>query len=243
MNIIDAYWEKRNLGVSCKELNCELNDNIADVKKIVSSIDADYTVIRVPSPKVDLLFYFQSIGFFVIETNIHLVKNLRDIELPFRYQKYESRIVARKANTDEVNKIMGEIRNGVFDTDKIALDPLFSLKQSANRYENWVSEELNKKSTAYIVANMDKDIGFFILRNDDDTNYNALFGALYKDTNATGFGFAVGYSAFKVAKKLSAKTIFTAVSSNNLAALRMNLSIGYEIDNVHYVLIKHRLNE
>ena len=56
MKIIDAYWEKRNLGVSTKEVLVEEQDSAIDIKKALSAIehDAEYLVFKVPIARFDI---------------------------------------------------------------------------------------------------------------------------------------------------------------------------------------------
>ena len=49
MEIIDAVWEKRNLGVNCKHIKIEINDKKEYIDTILKTIDANYVEVVVRS--------------------------------------------------------------------------------------------------------------------------------------------------------------------------------------------------
>jgi hypothetical protein len=239
MKVLNAHWEKRNLGVSCTEITADLADTVDDACAAIRQLGDDYVVAKVPVPRVDLLLFFQEAGYAVIEVVLRLKMRLHEVTLPRLYKRYESHLFFRQANNDDVRRIMAEIQAGVFATDRISLDPRFTPTQAANRYQHWVEDELNRGSKAYITTLKSEDIGFSILRNDGEGRFNGLFGGLYLEKKKTALGFAIGWANIMKAKELGGATIETNVATNNLAALKMNLSIGYEVADIFYVLVKH----
>ena len=239
MHILKAYWEKRNLGVSCTEINADLDDTVDDVRAAIRLLSDDYVVAKVPVPRTDLLFFFQEAGYAVIEVTLRLRMRLRELVYPPLYKRYEKHLTFREAKEEDVCRIMLEIQAGVFATDRVSLDPRFTPDQAAIRYRNWVEEELHRSSKVYITMFKSDEIGFSLLRNDGGGRFCGLFGALYSEKNKTALGFAVGLGNMIKAKELGGTTIETTVSTNNLAALKMNLSIGYEVSDIFYVLVKH----
>ena len=239
MKVLKAHWEKRNLGVSCTEITADLADTVDDVGAAIRELGDDYVVAKVPVPRVDLLLLFQEAGYAVIEVVLHLKMRLQGLSLPRLYKRYEGHLFFRQASAEDVRRIMAEIQAGVFATDRISLDPHFTPAQAANRYQHWIEDELNRGSRAYITAFKSEDIGFSILRNDGEGRFNGLFGGLYLEKRKTALGFAIGWANIMKAKELGGTTIETNVATNNLAAFKMNLSIGYEVADIFYVLVKH----
>ena len=103
-----------------------------------------------------------------------------------------------------------------------------------------MAQELRGRSRAFITAFRGTDLGFSILRDDGDGRFNSLFGALYSGQKLPAMGFAVGWTNMLRAREMGGTSIETTVSSNNLAAIKMNLSIGYDVENLYYVAVKHR---
>ena len=239
MKILNADWEKRNLGVSCTEITVELTDVAKTVRTAIGQIGDDYVVVKVPVPRVDVMLALQEAGYAVIEVAIGLHLRLQEAVFPRLYQRYESQLSFRQADAKDVIRIMSEIQGGVFATDRISLDPRFAPAQAATRYRHWIEDELSRNSKAYVATFKSDDIGFSVLRNDGAGRFNGLFGGLYPAKKNTALGFAVGWANIITAKELGGTSIATTVSTNNLAALKMNLSIGYEVRDMGYVLVKH----
>jgi len=239
MKIVNAHWEKRNLGVSCTEITVEPADTIGAVRASISQICDDYVVAKVPPPRVDLLLLFQAVGYRVIEVSVRIRVRLHEVAFPRLYKRFEQQLSFRQAQDDDVRRILSEVQTGVFATDRISLDPHFTPAQAANRYRHWVEDELSRKSSAYIATYKTDDIGFSILRDEGQGRFNGLFGALYLEKKNSALGFAVGWANILKAKERGGTVIESNVSTNNPAALKMNLSIGYEVADVFYVAVKH----
>lgn len=239
MKIIDAYWEKQNLGVACSEIICEPADTEDEVRGKIGLLSDEYLVAKVPASRVDLLSVFQSAGFSFAEALLLIGKNLSKISLPDHYQRIAKGLTVREANADDIDKILTAVKGGVFGNDRISLDPSFSPALAANRYYNWIKSELGKNSLAYIVSHKNSDLGFSILKNNGQGRFGALFSSLFPGKVYPGFGLFAGWVNMLKAKELGGTSLAGAVSSNNLVAVRMNMSIGYEITAIQYVLVKH----
>lgn len=241
MVIIDAYWEKTNLGVdSCKEITFSSDDEVDTVQEQFSKTDAQYLVAKVPAARVDLLALCQNNGYKFIESNFAIKKNLRNLSLPKEYMRFQDKIIWKEPTASQSDRVFKTIKQGVFDSDKIALDKKFGLEKSAKRYYNWITSALNKDSKLFIVYVGDREIGFIVVKAIDADNCEGTFGALFPDCPNTGFGFALPYATFKYAKEAGFKFVHSGVSGNNPVSLRMNLFAGYEIEKVSYCLVKHR---
>jgi len=206
----------------------------------LSTTIAEYLVAKIPTNRVDLLLECHKKGYYLVETNFCLKKSLTTLELPARFLEYKNKINYRLASVEDVKKILHEVKTGLFFTDKIALDPKFGLQKSANRYQNWIYNEIKEQKSSAIITTIGcTDIGFAVIRNVDDEETNALFIALFADEKMSGLGFATIYSSLCFAKQEGYKSIITGVSSNNIASLKTHLNMGYSIDKISYVLVKH----
>ena len=88
MKILNADWEKRNLGVSCTEITVELTDVAKAVRTAIGQIGDDYVVVKVPVPRVDVMLALQEAGYAVIEVAIGLHLRLQEAVFPRLYQRY-----------------------------------------------------------------------------------------------------------------------------------------------------------
>ena len=140
MKIIDAFWEKRNLGVDCKEFTVEDGDSAGDVTGILNANQARYMVVKVPVAGAGVMFALSAAGYTFIECGIHAVHNLKTAEAA-AIEKMSPYIVEYSRMDQADMEFMYEnIRNGVFKTDRVSLDPHFTPEQAANRYVCWIED-------------------------------------------------------------------------------------------------------
>lgn len=240
MQIIEQPWEKKNLDVHSVEFRFDNSDSRDIDKNVLDNKDFDYQLCRVPVGRMDLAYALQENGFKFAETSFELSADLNNLELPNLYKKYEDRLRYSIADKIQIDDIYKCIRSGVFDTDKIALDPFFEHDKSGNRFANWCQQEIDSNNAkAYIVCDMENPIGFFVLKNLTEKSDYSLLASLFKREQTLGFGFSVLYYPMLQAKLDGKRKIVTGVSSNNIASLRMHLGLGYNIKSMNYVLIKH----
>jgi hypothetical protein len=244
MDVVFQAWEKRNLGIDSYELRyCERDpDSASGMGSLLEAYqEADMLMARVPANKMKIVYALQNAGFQFAEANLSLIRDLRELVLPPYYERYRHRFSDHPADAGEAALILDSVEKGMFDTDKFALSPRFSLEKSARRYRLWIEDEiLNAKSDAYIVSIGGKSIGFYLLKKESDGKYNSLFAGLFDKVNSAGLGFSCLYLPIKKARDAGGTSIETGVSSNNLPSVRTHLSLGYEIAGISYILLRHR---
>lgn len=241
MKVTNAVWEERNLGVSCYEINVEKDDLVTDLEKAVQAYKADYVVVKVPTGMVTHLFCLQKKGFLFMETMALCHYNLReDLCLNSIQERMISNMKYEKMNNNDLDELYDELRKGMFDTDRISLDPHFSQEQANQRYIGWVKDELERGADIYkIVNNKNQAIGFFAYK---DVNKNIAFpflGGLYKSANILGLGFSIHYYALEEGRKRGRKKSMASYSSNNRISSALHMSLGYILEEQFYVFVKH----
>lgn len=241
MKVIDALWEKRNLGTDVIEIQCEMEDSIDKFKAILQDVHAAYSVCKIPSVCTDLLRCAQDQGYQVVEMSIGMEGKTKDIELPAIYQRFMKDVELREANETEVEYVLKHIEEGtIFKTDRIALDPHYGNKIAGKRYCNWVKDLLPKGARICLATLKGTPVAFGINIDKDNGVSDAFLGGILDENVGRGLGFLALYANLTAAKKYNNKRIVTNVSSNNPAIINLHLQYGFRISGMNYVLVKHQ---
>lgn len=243
MKLINQIWEKRNLNLNCVELRFSNDDTSLDVLNGISCIedDVDYVQATIPINNMDLVREIQKQGFSFAETKISLIADLSKASLPPSFQKAYGKITYHLADKTELEQIYSNLRMGIFDTDRFSLDPYIGKMKSGNRYYEWCKSDVEDGiSDAYIVYYKERALGFFLLRMIDTKYAYGVMGGLFNRERDLGKGFSVLYPPIELATRENRQYILTGVSSNNISSLRMHQSLGYEIQDLQYIFIKHQ---
>ena len=132
-----------------------------------------------------------------------------------------------------------EISNGLFKTDRVALDPLLGMEKSSQRYLGWISDELKAGALIYEVTKAEDLIGFFLIRQINPNTSHAILAGLLDKYQKSGLGFVLNFLEIEVSQKTGSSAVYSIFSSNNRGALAIHMSMGYKVDRQHYVYVKH----
>jgi hypothetical protein len=240
MIVVDAHWEIRNLGKKTVEIEIEKDDLLDDIINFFNNNLYEYCVVKLPPSRIDLIFPIQSLGFKFAE--ILNSAKITTMVLP-SLSKIEIRILndlsyapMTKSEIDEMFFMLGE---NLFETDRIAIDPLFGIKKSNNRYVGLITDEINQGAIVYSVKFRLNNVGFFLIREKGNVSYSSLAG-IYKDFQNKGFGTFLIYFEILESSKRGLKELNTAFSSNNLGAQGIHQRLGFEIKKSVSIFTKHR---
>lgn len=240
MKIVDAVWEKRNIGVECKECNIDSGDNYHLIEKTINELkDVEYVVVRIPSDRIDVVMQFEKHGYHFIEAAIKLVMDLNNIKFPSNINSIISKVSWNLMNDGDIQNLYSEIDKNIFKTDRVILDPFFSPKLAARRYKYWAMDLIEQGCMPYKVLFDDTVVGFFINKEIKSGVYDGLLAGAYENYEGSGMGVCVQYAGIGYAKTQSAKKYIGHVSSNNAAVLRSLNMLGYRIKSIEYIMIKH----
>ena len=230
MKIIDATWEKRNLGVTCYEIEFTDEDKISDLEKIRDKFfERQYVVLKVPNSRADISAYVQVQGAKYIESLITFQCDLRTWKLPESLKDICALSSYEPMNDPDIEIMLDEIRKGIFKTDRIYLDPHFTHEQAAQRYINWSMDMLNKGHIPCKVIYRGEPVGFF----------NDALSGVYSKFTGTGMGLFVQYSCIDVVRSLGQTKAYAVVSSNNPSVINLNIKLGRQIKSTKYIFIIH----
>ena len=231
---------RKNIGVKCNEIIIENDDCIEKIKNEIATYETEYTVVKIPVKKIDIMLWLQEMNFFFIE----MTTSCQHIGNSFNLNRIQQRIIDslnyEEMSEMDVDYMYGEIRNCLFTTDRIAVDPYFTLQQANNRYINWIKDELKSGAKSYRVSHNQNQVGFFILKKNSEREWFAFLGGLYSSYLESGFGFSMNYFEVIEGQKLGAKRILTSFSSNNRGAAAIHLNLGYNLLKQYYIFVKHK---
>ncbi|MBQ9901036.1 MAG: hypothetical protein IJM51_01430 [Clostridia bacterium] len=238
MKIVNAEWEKRNLGVETIEISIDRNDSLSEVEAAVKNPNAQYIVLKIPNDRVDIIFAVQKYGYIFIEGMVHLVNHLKNMEVSKIERRIYDSIDIVKMDSSDIDYLKSEVKDGLFDSDRVYLDSYFSKEQAAQRYINWIDDELGRGTEYYKYVYRGNSIGFFALREIGDGHYTSFLGGVYNAYRNSGLGAVVKGPEF--VKAFGAKSIDSYVSTNNIAQIRNLNAHGYEIKEITYTFIRHK---
>lgn len=237
MKIVDATWEKRNLGVETQEITIEQNDDSEYVNQVLCQVRAPYCVVKVPSYRPELLEVVQNNGFRYIEDMVYVVSYLQEINYsPIQKRMYDSVGIETMSRKD-IDELCVEIGNGIFDSDRIFLDPYFSHEIARQRYINWVLDEYERGTEFIKYIYKENTIGFFGLREIEAGHYTSFLGGIYRKYRKGGIGSIVKVP--EAVKLRGGKKVSTSVSTNNVMQLKSLMMNGYIPESILHTFIKH----
>lgn len=241
MIITDAFWEKRNLGIGCLEIELGEADSISDINEAIKLYnDIQYIVIKTPVKCKKLLWELPKNSYNFIESQLALQLYKENYRYP-SYLKIAERntFIKKLSNEHEIKRALENISNDVFDSDRISLDINFSKESAGFRYKNWVID-LIRKGQDFLELNVkDNPVGFFIAQNSKGRKGFAGLAGIYKEYKGKGYGTVLIKKGMDYIFEAGNDEIFTSVSSNNKEIIKIHLMLGFEISDIKYVYIKH----
>lgn len=239
MEIIDAYWEKRNMDVETAEIRIERADSVEECRECLRQVNAEYQVVKLPTAMIEMQNMLQEEAFRYIESVVKMKHNLKIDNLNSVQRRLIESITYDRMDEKGIQRLFDIIRSGMFTTDRVALDPYFSEEQAHNRYIGWVKDELERNACAYDIIYKNQTVGFCLNRYNGD-RAQGILGGLYPEYGNIGLGTISPYIALKIAKEINSRYYETAVSTNNVASMKTNISAGFRIVDIENVFIKHR---
>lgn len=241
MKIIEATWEKRNFGMDTYEISLDKKDlrNFDDAYQKIKSqnFKNSYVVIKMPVGNLEALHKLEDDGYRFLETQLSLVDHFEplDSEASILSNQEDVKTEILPKEKSEWEQIINKITPGMFDTDRVSLDPKLGKEIACKRYKNWCLDLFEKPNTnLYIKKINDVVFGFSIDVVDEKTGVvDALIGGNFEEFKNLGLGSVM----LAEAKNLKANRK-TAVSTNNLPILKLHQHCGRIIYKERYVLRK-----
>lgn len=241
MKIVNAVWEKRNLGVNTTEITVESGDSAEAVKGMLNSVQNDYIVLKIPAGSIDIMFEAEKYGFRFVECIIHVTHNLKNVILSPVQTRIDSQVTYGKMTEADIEELYKQIRKGLFYTDRISVDSYFDKNQAANRYIGWISDEYARGCDIFKMIYKGETVGFFTFKELEEGVFYPFLAGMYKRYQNSPLGAVYNYKPILEARKRRGKIISTYISTNNSNALRAHAAYGFSFKDIHYVYVKHNL--
>lgn len=240
MKTVHAIWERKNLGRDAWEVTLDKKD-MADVQSVIGALhapqfDGCYVCVKLPVGNLHMVHALEDDGFRFLETQLHLVEVLEPSDV-MRYGESADHIPVEERVVPKTREAWGtiieKITPGMFDTDRIALDPAFGPDVACQRYRGWCWDLFgNPKSIMNVSSLAGQIIGFGIavLIQEPDV-YDGILGGIFEAGKECGLGACIVKSGGK-------GKLRTTVSSNNVAMLKIHQNHGRIVRNERYVFRK-----
>ena len=148
----------------------------------------------------------------------------------------------RVTSKEELEEVICQITPDMFSTDRIYLDPYFPHDASSKRYINWMRSDF-ESGNAIIDKTYydDKNVGFGFTRFDENRVSHGVLGGIYEKYQDIGLGIVNAALPFIMTKKKNyqLEVYRTSISSNNPFVWQFYNYLGYKIDSMTYVFVKH----
>ena len=239
MEIIDAFWEQRNLGISCSEITADTGDTVKGMLEALALLTSQYQVIKLPVSRYDLMRVVEQHGFSFIEGSMNVVHNLKNIDRSGIQKRLNDSVCYEEMDEFDISRLYAELQKGVFITDRIYLDTFFSKEQAAQRYVYWLEDEVSRGAQLYKVSFKNQSMGFFVFKETNNGGCYPFLAGLYESAKIPGIGNVLLYKIIEEASLRSLKFISSRISTNNLPVVKVHISEGFAITNINYVYIKH----
>jgi len=239
MKVIDAFWEKRNLGVTAVEFKIDASDNVNEIKSVIADANAQYQVVRAPVSRFDIYTMLQQLGFTFIETMYQMVFDFTLYEII--WGKYDEHVSYKEiCNEEDLETVYSNIRNGLFKNNRISLDSRFGKEQADKRYIGMINDKLAQGGKVCSIIHRNEDIGFFATREMEDKHYEYFLAGIYSKYQKQGLGSNAYTQMLAYVKNNGARTVTGDVSMNNIGSYKMFNQSGFKLRNAEYVFIKHK---
>ncbi len=243
MKVTHAVWEQKNLGVNAYEIRLENEDDwetFLQAKSEVTEQGCEYLVVKTPVGIPKFLFQLQQAGLSFVETEFHVSLKKSEYHFPSFLNRFDRDCtVQRVTDPQALQKAYDKIRQGVFSTDRISMDPAFGPEKAANRYANWTEQMIEKGDLYFEICLKGEPFAFFTMHGFDASTAQPTLMGTYPDYLDKGLGVVVQKKCLDTAFELGYTHLKSIIVSNNPKVVRTNLMFGIIIEEMYYTYVMH----
>lgn len=242
MKIIDAVWEKRNLGIETIEIEMGKDDvsdkqnSLARIKDICS--DDRLVYIKVPVGNLELVHSLEQLGARFLECQIKVSLKLSGYQFPNDIKGFLQLTDVKPIEKKQENllTLQDRITPGMFSTDRVCLDPMWGangMSLSAIRYKNWISDIFfDENIVPYEFSVSNETVGFGVAKVNLN-NVEIFLGGVYKDIlNPIA---ALSFMSAPIKLFCKKNVIGTNISTNNPSVVKLYSKFEYSLSPSFYV--------
>ena len=244
MRKINAVWELENIGSKALEIVIEKDDCFHECDFNNIPCDYDYIVVKVPTNKTEFNWYLGSRGYTMIESQLQMSINTRDVVFNNRYiQRIIPYVGFDKVESESrLEEILNRITPTMFITDRISLDPYYGPEVGCKRYRQYIQKSFfNKKLELFSISFKEQLVGFAML-NIHGEICSAELGGVFSDVSIPGLGIVALLAPLLhcVGNLENSITMFYAnISANNIPVFKIYDYLNFHTENMIYVFVKH----
>ena len=218
MQFIDAIWEFKNTGKHTCELVFEAGDDFYSYPAELINNQYEFSVAKVPAGNLGLIHKLEEEGYRYLENQLLIEFDVSQVSS--LYEEWSSQLAAFSCDVVEeeelMEKILDEIENNMFETDRYSLDPLMGGKVSSVRYRNWLRSLLDHGTTdIYIMKRNNVDVGFFTIKQETERLSTCPIAGIFSDYKNRGYFLALAFLWLKASSERGYKRLSTSISTNN----------------------------
>ncbi len=241
MKVIDAFWEKRNLGVDTVEFETEKGDTPEIIRNAILANEKQYNVVKTRNGDFEIKQLMSELGYTYVESMFKLVHQMKMPAVPNAVKRIMDRITYMPMTEEsEIEMLFSELDKGIFKTDRIALDPFFSPEIANFRYKNWIKDELSRGNALTKGVYEGEIISFGAYKMLENNVMFSYLGGMFTDYLNCGLSVPASFKSIEYQLSLKPKKIVTYVSTNNQNSMMCDIAIGYLIKGVSDIYIKHK---
>ena len=244
MQIIHATWELENLGVDAYETILDASDTpeaYALEERRLLEAGAQYLVVKTPVNCARLLFGLPALGYTLVETVFHVEIRRADYAMPASIARFDRGLTTlERVSEQDRQRVYALIRSGVFKSDRVSIDPTFTLAQAGNRYANWLAQMLASGGKLFEVLHGEHPIGFFVIQRKDERTVDPVLMGLYDEQNDRGIGALLHKRTLDACFEQSCDRLTSTIVSNNAKVLRVYVNAGATIADTQYTYVRHQ---
>lgn len=238
MKIVEATWEKRNIGLKVYEVEVELDDSVRQIMTISDISDADYISVKVPAGMMSAMNGLSELGFKFIEC-LQTVSVARLPTLTNIQARLEKQLGSRPVTNSDIDQIFAFIRAGLFSSDRFALDQRFTKIQSAKRYEGWIHDARADGGLLRSIVFKSHVVGFYLVQPKGNGVFQSMLAGTFPNLAPVGIGSMINHMAYDFCFANGARQVRTTFSTNNKDAVKIHLGIPLTMHKLQYVYVKH----
>ena len=244
MKLTKCEWEIQNLNCNVVEVQIDNNDcfNQTVIEKLINYYE--YTVVKVPMNMFEFNFRLSQMGFTLVENQLNISKKIKDFNFNL-IQDIKDKLSFKNVEVEsDLDDVVGSITEGMFSTDRIAIDRHFGPEKSMIRYRNWIlSDYHSKASNITKVFYCSEEVGFMMFKIQKG-EFKLLLNGLYKKWQGKHLGIITPSSPFlyRDFSEEPFEVVSTSISSNNVRVVKLYNKLNFELDNQNYVFVKHHHN-